>query len=330
MPGGVQIFAKALGMTELEMFKLIEDGKLMATDVLPKVAIQMKKMANEGGALEAKLQSTRVAQGQFNTALQEAQDKIFNSGFNKGLAGLFQTMTKSMNDNGITLERIGRIYEKVFNVISKLVQGATVFIEAFVRSLESLWIVMKWGIDNPIAGMLIAIPILTAGFKTLAGTIALAMRTPLVILTAVVGVMDEIRGFFDENVEGIFDDPNWTPEQRKKVHEDRRAWFTDNPLTRFGKQIGSNTHNVVQAMEARTGKPANWFDKTLATVAGYGITKWDMNMNDPTSLMYAARMREKQAANVTFNIQSTDPQQAATESWNLFSNFFADEKPASR
>ena len=308
---------------------MMKDGQLGEEYILPFVKA-MQDLAEANGAYEKALKKLGTVENRLKASSGFAAVRIAEAGFTKGLINLYETLMKSMNENGETLDRIGRIYEKVFNVISKLVQGATVFIEAFVRSLESLWIVMKWGIDNPIAGMLIAIPILTAGFKTLAGTIALAMRTPLVILTAVVGVMDEIRGFFDENVEGIFDDPNWTPEQRKKVHEDRRAWFTDNPLTRFGKQIGSNTHNVVQAMEARTGKPANWFDKTLATVAGYGITKWDMNMNDPTSLMYAARMREKQAANVTFNIQSTDPQQAATESWNLFSNFFADEKPASR
>ncbi len=223
-PGGVQIFAKALGMSEMEMFKLMEQGKLLAVDVLPKVAKQMKIMANEGGALDEKLRSVRVTQGQFTNELQLAQDKIFRTGYDDGLAGLFKTMTTSLSDNGKTLERIGKVYEKVFNGISHVVVWATQFIQSFFRVLETGWDVIQWGIDNPIKSILLTLPLLVMGFKTLGAAIMAAFRTPLAVITLVVGLIDEIRAYFDDDVKGLFD-KGLTPEQSKIEHANRRAMF---------------------------------------------------------------------------------------------------------
>lgn len=211
MPGGVQIFAKALGMSELEMFKLIESGQLMATDVLPKVAKQMKAMANAGGALDAKLQTVRVTQGQFTNELQLAQNKIFNSGYNKGLAQLFKNLTDTLGNNGLALERIGRIYDKVFRaigyVISNIVTPAITF---FIRSLETLWKVMKWGADNPMAAMSIAAVGIAASFRTLiplavgfGRALMMALKTPFAMITGMLAAIDEVRAIFDSNLIGV-------------------------------------------------------------------------------------------------------------------------------
>jgi tape measure domain-containing protein len=211
MPGGVQIFAKALGMSELEMFKLIESGQLMATDVLPKVAKQMKAMANTGGALDAKLQTVRVTQGQFTNELQLAQNKIFNSGYNKGLAQLFKNLTDTLGNNGLALERIGRIYDKVFRaigyVISNIVTPAITF---FIRSLETLWEVMKWGADNPMAAMSIAAVGMAASFRTLiplavgfGRALMVALKTPFAMITGMLAAIDEVRAIFDSNLIGV-------------------------------------------------------------------------------------------------------------------------------
>jgi tape measure domain-containing protein len=43
LPGSVQIFADAVGMTRGEFVQLVAQGKVMSADVLPKVAIQMQK-----------------------------------------------------------------------------------------------------------------------------------------------------------------------------------------------------------------------------------------------------------------------------------------------
>ena len=306
---------------------MMKDGQLGEEYILPFVKA-MQDLAEANGAYEKALKKLGTVENRLKATSGFAAVRIAEAGFTKGLINLYETLMKSMNENGETLDRIGRIYEKVFNVISKLVQGATVIIEAFVRSLESLWIVMKWGVDNPMASMIVTLPILAAGFKTLGAAIAAAMRTPLVILTAVVGVIDEIRGFFDEKVEGIFDDPNWTPEQKKLEHAKRRKMFsmaTPEDMKLLGLKEG-------QGIDKITGQKVDLDTEIFGVKFNLKQAAKGLALGATGSLIYDSVMSNKnpQPANVTFNIQSTDPQQAATESWNLFSNFFADEKPASR
>jgi hypothetical protein len=198
-------------MTELEMFKLMEAGKLMAVDTLPKVAKQMKEMSSAGGALETKLNSVRVAQGQFTNELQLAQDRVFNSGYNKGLAQLFKNLTDTLSNNGLALDRIGKIYDKVFRaigyVISEIVTPVVTF---FIRSLETLWRIMKWGADNPMAAMSVAALAIAASFRTLiplaAGfgkALMMALRTPFAMITGMLAAIDEVRAIFDSNLIGV-------------------------------------------------------------------------------------------------------------------------------
>ena len=69
MYGGVNLFADALGMTTKEFMKAMESGQLMSDEVLPKLAIQMKKVANTNGALAEAQQSVNAQQQRFLTQL---------------------------------------------------------------------------------------------------------------------------------------------------------------------------------------------------------------------------------------------------------------------
>lgn len=346
-PSAVQLFAKAMNVSEKELFKMMEQGQVISAEVLPKVAKEMRKAAMAGGALEQKLTSTRVAQGQFTTAMQLAQDKVFKSGFDKGLAGLFQTMTTSMNENGETLVRIGKIYEKVFNGLSIVVKGATAFIESFVRVLETLWMSIKWGIENPMMGLLAALPLITVAVANLGKVMAMAFRAPMVILTTIVALFDEIRAFFDENVDGLFDDKNATDSEAAATAAQRRLMFgigkkgdaqlaaggslvDPTGLTKYGSDIGLNAADASGWLTRNKGGEANIMDKALSFLYGIGKTNYDMGANDPTNFRYVSTQQAKQAANVTFNITSTDPKQAADETWSIFSNFFGDAAEARR
>jgi tape measure domain-containing protein len=93
IPGGIRIFADALGMSEQAFFKAMEAGKLMSKDVLPKVAKQMAITARKGGALSTAMDTNRASMNRMITAFQTFQKKIFDAGFSKVLTELFNTFT---------------------------------------------------------------------------------------------------------------------------------------------------------------------------------------------------------------------------------------------
>lgn len=256
---------------------MMEQGQLLSAEVLPKVAKEMKKAAMAGGALEQKLNSTRVAQGRFMTALQLAQDKVFKSGFDKGLANLFQTMTDAMNDNGITLERTGKIYEKIFNGLASLFQVATKWVEMFVRSLESLWKVFEWGVQHPFESIITALFTLKGlmlAFPNLMGAVGTAivtvLRGPLAIITAILGAIDEVRAVFDENVIGL-------GENDKASAEDRRIAAVNARVSAgFGseadkKYLSTLSEDRVRQAQEQAGGAARYFGYNSANpFKGFG------------------------------------------------------------
>lgn len=118
LPGAIQIFSRATGLGEAEMFKMMEQGKLLAADVLPKVGREMKKVAAVG--LAEKLETTRVAQGRFLNEMQKAQNKIFKGGFDQGLAGLFNSMSEQISISDEALKGLGETFKLVFNAIRQV------------------------------------------------------------------------------------------------------------------------------------------------------------------------------------------------------------------
>lgn len=135
MPGAIQIFARAIGKSEAELFKMMENGELLAKDVLPKVAIEMKKVAAVG--LQQKLYTLRVAQGQFFNELDKSQNVVFESGFAEGLKDLFQTVTFYFRENQQTLKDFGAVFGFTFNAIEGFTKTVLPIISAFVRVIAN-------------------------------------------------------------------------------------------------------------------------------------------------------------------------------------------------
>lgn len=93
----------------------MENGELLAADVLPKVAKEMKKVAAVG--LEDKLDTLRVAQGQFNNQLEKTMNFIFQGKFSEGLKDLFQSLTEDMQGSEDGLNGLSETFKLAFNVI---------------------------------------------------------------------------------------------------------------------------------------------------------------------------------------------------------------------
>ncbi|WP_223307002.1 tape measure protein [Citrobacter sp. S-77] len=125
LPGAVGLFVKALNdmkgvtnLTEKDLFKLMEDGKLFSKDILPHVAKQMKAAARNGGALDKAMKSNRASWQRLQTSMQNAMNIFFTSGFGDSLTSAFDAISAAVNGSGGAFEMFGHI-------AGKIVEGAT-------------------------------------------------------------------------------------------------------------------------------------------------------------------------------------------------------------
>lgn len=88
LPGAVDIFAKSLDIEPAVLFKMMEDGKLLAEDVLPKVAARMRSMTTEEQRAIAKNSPARKL-NELQTAYTRFLDELGKSGAYDALTALF-------------------------------------------------------------------------------------------------------------------------------------------------------------------------------------------------------------------------------------------------
>ena len=163
----------------------MEMGQLVSSEVLPKVAAELKKSAIEGGAFDKALQGLRVTEGQLATESQRAGDKIFKSGFSEGLSNLYKTLSEILKTSGPQLEKLGRIFERVFNGIAYT-----------LKVLEPL---MKFAIDN--FGTLFGAAML-AKILTFSKATQLALTRAFLPIMLAVAAMEEIASLFSDKLVG--------------------------------------------------------------------------------------------------------------------------------
>lgn len=125
LPGSVGLFVKALNqmkgttnLTEKDLFRLMEDGQLLSKDILPKVAEQMKIAARNGGALDKAMKSNRASWQRLQTAMQNAMNLFFISGFGESLTSAFDSAAAAVDGAGGAIEVFG-------HVAGQIVSGAT-------------------------------------------------------------------------------------------------------------------------------------------------------------------------------------------------------------
>jgi len=134
VPGSIQIFANALNVSEKELFKMMEQGTIVSSEVLPKVAKEFAKAARSGGALAEALNTVRVQQGRFLTDTQKAQNTIFTNGFGEGLASAYKTLSQVLKDLEPVLKGIGQGFGFLFRTLAAGINMIT----APLRSIKLL------------------------------------------------------------------------------------------------------------------------------------------------------------------------------------------------
>lgn len=127
MPGSVSAMMRAAGFTsEKDFFKAVEAGQIMANDVLPNFAKELKKVASSNGALDAVTKKTRAEFNRFINSLTMAKDVIFGNGMDEGLAYMFGEFSDTIKDNQGSLKAFGQTMKAFFvgitNVISPIIK----------------------------------------------------------------------------------------------------------------------------------------------------------------------------------------------------------------
>jgi tape measure domain-containing protein len=317
LPIAMQALQKATGKTSKELFEMMAQGKVGMKYILP-FTKAMEDLLDVNGAYIKSLDKLGNVEDSMKAAFSViTAENLDKGGFTEGLKNFYKTITKLVEDNTATLERLGRIYKKVFDGLSVVVKVATQWFATFLRAVESVGQTIGWFVDNPLAGLLVGIPLIAKNMSLLAKVMGAAFKTPLMILTLIIGALDEIRAYFDDDVVGLFDDKGWTDEQSKKKHAQRRLMFgmgsaedaklatgdsilTNNPFYRFGEQLGVNTPHASQTEHGST---------VLAVLEGFAKTSWDLSISalkDYTS-WYS---KNTIGGQISITINSPDPEKA--------------------
>jgi len=120
-----------MNLSTEELFKQMEAGKLLSADVLPKVAKELRRTANSGGALEMRMKSMRVAQGRFFKQVESGADTIFTAGFDIGGGEMFNEMADELDQAASGMKGMG----KVFNLVFKVIGSASQFLIPILNSV---------------------------------------------------------------------------------------------------------------------------------------------------------------------------------------------------
>ncbi len=192
----MQVFAKALGLTEAELFKQMETGKVLAAETLPKVAKAYREAAKEGGAYELALKGLRVAEGRMLTDAQRAGKNIFQGGFSEGMAKMYESITDMLKSSGPQLKKLGRIFGDVFSIIGRAIDVVTPILSVLIDHLDTLFSLAR---ENRILTFLGAVGAGLAAFGIKAAAAWAAILYPVTLLIAALATVDDMFANFDEH-----------------------------------------------------------------------------------------------------------------------------------
>lgn len=128
IPGSLQVFLKATqeafndsSIDVAKFLKLMEDGELKASKIIPLVGKYYAEAARRGGALDKALESNRVAYQRLNQTFAEFQNRIFQGGFGEQLTRVFNNLATILSSNGNVATTIGRFFGNVIEGFTDMV-----------------------------------------------------------------------------------------------------------------------------------------------------------------------------------------------------------------
>ncbi|ENF6231536.1 tape measure protein [Escherichia coli] len=119
LPGATQAFAKALGLTEKQLFDKMKNGDVKASDALPKFAKELGSQINSRGGWKAIQDSTQTMLGNLKNTWNNSLTDIFR-GSEDGLQDFTRSLTTLLNSLGGSGKTLG---ESLGNLMTSMSHG---------------------------------------------------------------------------------------------------------------------------------------------------------------------------------------------------------------
>lgn len=226
------------GKTSAELEKMLEQGQLTSEYIMPMV-MAMGELASANGAYEKALKKLGTVENRMKASGGLAASRIGEAGFTEGLIGLYEKLIEVFENNNQSLEELGKVFNVFFRVIKKGIDLITPPLKAVIRVFGTLARTLEYLTQNPMKAMEVGILGIgaallmlykkTDNIKDFGKALTAAFRGPLFILLTIVGLMDEIRAYFDADVIGLFDDPNMSKADRDKQAAERKGLWGIGP-----------------------------------------------------------------------------------------------------
>ncbi|HHH9831013.1 TPA: tape measure protein [Escherichia coli] len=124
VPGMVQVFAKATGKSEQELFDAMKKGALKSADTLQKVTQELNKQITAKGGWKAISESTQAQLGNLKNAWNTTLDSIFR-GSENGLQDFTRSLTTLLNSLGGSGKSLGEALGSLMSDMSSGVDSLT-------------------------------------------------------------------------------------------------------------------------------------------------------------------------------------------------------------
>ncbi|MGC6619605.1 tape measure protein [Escherichia coli] len=124
LPGATQAFAKALGLTEKQLFDKMKNGDVKASDALPKFAKELGSQINSRGGWKAIQDSTQTMLGNLKNTWNNSLTDIFR-GSEDGLQDFTRSLTNLLNSLGGSGKSLGESLGSLMTSMSSGVDSLT-------------------------------------------------------------------------------------------------------------------------------------------------------------------------------------------------------------
>ncbi|ENV4131339.1 tape measure protein, partial [Escherichia coli] len=124
LPGATQAFAKALGLTEKQLFDKMKNGDVKASDALPKFAKELGAQINSRGGWKAIQDSTQTMLGNLKNTWNNSLTDIFR-GSENGLQDFTRSLTTLLNALGGSGKSLGEHFGDLMTDMSHGVDSLT-------------------------------------------------------------------------------------------------------------------------------------------------------------------------------------------------------------
>ncbi len=124
LPGATQAFAKALGLTEKQLFDKMKNGDVKASDALPKFAKELGSQIDSRGGWKAIQDSTQTMLGNLKNTWNNSLTDIFR-GSENGLQDFTRSLTNLLNSLGGSGKTLGESFGNLMTSMSHGVDNLT-------------------------------------------------------------------------------------------------------------------------------------------------------------------------------------------------------------